>query len=41
VRLLELQEDYLSDDEMIAFFDYFKSNTAAADIYLAITHESL
>ena len=41
VRLLELQEDYLSDDEMIAFFDYFKSNTVAADIYLAITRKSL
>jgi hypothetical protein len=41
VRLLELQENYLSDDELIAFFDYFKNNTAAADIYLAITRESL
>jgi hypothetical protein len=41
VRLLEQQEDYLTDDELIAFFDYFKSDTAAADVYLAITHESL
>ncbi len=41
VQLLELQEKYLTDDELIAFFDYFKINTAAADIYLAITRESL
>ena len=41
VRLLEQQEDYLTDDELIAFFDYFKSDTAAADVYLAITRESL
>src|SRR6266571_2351337 len=41
VRLLELQGDYLSDNEMIAFFNYFKTNTATADIYLAITCESL
>jgi hypothetical protein len=40
VQLLE-QEDYLTDDQMIAFFDYFKSDTAAADIYLAISRPSL
>ena len=41
VQLLEQQEDYLTDDELIAFFDYIKSDTAAADVYLAITRESL
>ena len=41
VRLLEVQEDYLTDDQLIAFFDYFKGDTAAADIYLAISRESL
>jgi hypothetical protein len=41
VRLLKRQEDYLTDDQLIAFFDYFKGDTAAADIYLAIGRESL
>ena len=41
MRLLEVQEDYLTDDQLIAFFDYFKGDTAAANIYLAISHESL
>ncbi len=41
VQLLERQEIYLTDDQLVAFFDYFKTDTAAADIYLAITCESL
>ena len=41
VRLLEHQEDYLTNNQLIAFFDYFKGDTAAANIYLAIGHESL
>jgi hypothetical protein len=41
VQLLERQEDYLTDDQLIPFFDYFKGDTAAADIYLAIGRESL
>ena len=40
VQLLEVKEDYLTDNQLIAFFDYFKGDTAA-DIYLIISRESL
>jgi hypothetical protein len=41
VDLIQVQEDYLSDDQMVAFLDFFRADTAAADIYLAIKRESL
>ena len=34
-------ESYLDDDCMVVFIDLFKANTAAADVYLAIKHDSL
>ena len=41
VELIQVQDDYLSDDQMVAFLDLFRADTAAADIYLAIKRESL
>ena len=41
VELIQVQEDYLTDNQLVTFLDYFKANTAAADIYLAIKHEGL
>jgi hypothetical protein len=41
VELIQEQEDYLSDDQMVAFLDLFQADTAAADIYLAIKQETL
>ena len=41
VELIQVQEDYLTHDQLVAFLDYFKADTAAADIYLAIKREGL
>ena len=41
VELIQVQEDYLTDYQLVAFLDYFKADTTAADIYLAIKCEGL
>ena len=41
MNLLQELESYLDDDRMVAFIDLFKADTAAADAYLAIKHDSL
>lgn len=38
--ILQEKEDYL-DDHMVAFIDLFWVDTASADAYLVIKHESL
>ena len=39
--VLQDQESYLDDNQMVAFIDMFRVDTAAADAYLAIKHVSL
>ena len=41
MHVLQDLESYLDDDPMVAFIDLFRADTAAADAYLAIKHNSL
>ena len=41
MHVLQDLESYLNDDRMVAFIDLFRADTAAADAYLAIKHDSL
>ena len=41
MHVLQDLESYLDDDRMVAFIDLFRADTAVADAYLAINHDSL
>jgi len=41
LELVQVQEDYLTDDQMVAFLDLFGNDPLSAEVYVAIKSESL